>query len=123
MDRFDYVIVGAGTAGCVLADRLSASGEYQVLVIEAGPRDRSPWIHIPIGYGKTMFDSRYNWGFYTEPEAQLNGRKVYCHQNNARAQRNGLRGAPRPRKFLQLRSLILAQLDRRIRPHMHVRLR
>jgi choline dehydrogenase len=77
VDSFDYVIVGAGTAGCVLADRLSASGEHQVLVIEAGPRDRSPWIHIPIGYGKTMFDPRYNWGFYTEPEAELNGRKVY----------------------------------------------
>jgi len=77
MDCFDYVIVGAGTAGCVLAERLSASGEHQVLVIEAGPRDRSPWIHIPIGYGKTMFNPRYNWGFYTEPEPELNGRKVY----------------------------------------------
>ena len=77
MDCFDYVIIGGGTAGCVLANRLSASGEYQVLVIEAGPRDRSPWIHIPIGYGKTMFNPRYNWGFYTEPEPELNGRKVY----------------------------------------------
>lgn len=77
MQHFDYVIVGGGTAGCVLADRLSASGTHQVLVIEAGPRDRSPWIHIPIGYGKTMFNPRYNWGFYTEPEPQLNGRKLY----------------------------------------------
>lgn len=77
MNRYDYVIVGAGTAGCVLADRLSASGEHQVLVIEAGPKDRSPWIHIPIGYGKTMFDPRFNWGFYTEPEPQLNHRRLY----------------------------------------------
>lgn len=76
-NHYDYVIVGAGTAGCVLANRLSASGEFRVLVIEAGPRDRSPWIHIPIGYGKTMFDKRYNWGFYTSPEPELNNRKVY----------------------------------------------
>ena len=75
--EYDYVIVGGGTAGCVLANRLSASGAYRVLVIEAGPADRYPWIHIPIGYAKTMFNPRYNWGFYTEPEPELNGRKLY----------------------------------------------
>lgn len=74
---YDYVIVGGGTAGCVLANRLSASGAYDVLVLEAGPRDRYPWIHIPIGYAKTMFNPRYNWGFYTEPEPELNNRKIY----------------------------------------------
>ena len=76
-DEFDYVIVGAGTAGCVLANRLSESGKYSVLLLEAGPRDLSPWIHIPIGYGKTMFNPKYNWGFYTEPEKELNGRRIY----------------------------------------------
>lgn len=77
MQRFDYVIVGAGSAGCVLANRLSENGKYSVCLLEAGPTDRSPWIHIPIGYGKTMFHKTYNWGFHTEPEAQLNGRRIY----------------------------------------------
>jgi choline dehydrogenase len=79
MDRatFDYVIVGGGTAGCVLANRLSASGRHRVLLLEAGPRDRSPWIHLPIGYGKTMFHPRYNWRFETEPDPGMEGRKLY----------------------------------------------
>src|SRR5437660_7220015 len=75
--EFDYVIVGAGSAGCVLADRLSADGKRRVLLLEAGPRDRSLWIHLPIGYGKTMFHPLYNWGFYTEPEPCMNGRRIY----------------------------------------------
>lgn len=74
---FDYVIVGAGSAGCVLANRLSANGRHTVLLLEAGPRDTYPWIHIPIGYAKTMFHPTVNWGFYTEPEPTMNGRKVY----------------------------------------------
>ena len=75
--QFDYVIVGGGTAGCVLANRLTADGRARVLMLEAGPRDNYIWIHIPIGYGKTMFHPVYNWGFYTEPEAQMKGRKIY----------------------------------------------
>lgn len=75
--NFDYVIVGGGTAGCVLANRLSENGKYSVLMLEAGPRDRYPWIHIPIGYAKTMFHPVYNWRFETEPEPEMNGRKVY----------------------------------------------
>ena len=74
---FDYIVIGAGSAGCVLANRLSADGRHAVLLLEAGPADRSPWIHIPIGYGKTMFHSRYNWRFSTEPEPGMNNRKVY----------------------------------------------
>ncbi len=74
---YDYVVVGGGTAGCVVASRLSESGRYQVLLLEAGPADRYPWIHIPIGYAKTMFNPRYNWGFYTQPEPELNNRKIY----------------------------------------------
>jgi len=74
---FDYVVVGAGSAGCVLANRLSADGARSVLLLEAGPRDTYPWIHIPIGYAKTMFNPRVNWCFYTEPEAGMNGRKIY----------------------------------------------
>ena len=66
---WDYVIVGAGSAGCVLANRLSADGRHSVLLLEAGPPDRYPWIHVPIGYAKTMFNPVYNWCFKTEPEA------------------------------------------------------
>jgi choline dehydrogenase-like flavoprotein len=58
---YDYVIVGAGSAGCVLANRLSADGRHTVLMLEAGPRDSYPWIHVPIGYAKTMFHPAVNW--------------------------------------------------------------
>ena len=75
--EYDYVIVGAGTAGCVLANRLSADGRSSVLLLEAGPPDRYPWIHIPIGYAKTMFHPVYNWRFETEPEPQMHGRRIY----------------------------------------------
>ena len=76
-DEFDFIVVGAGSAGCVLANRLSADGRHRVLLLEAGPRDNYLWIHIPIGYAKTMFHKTYNWGFYTDPEPNLKNRKVY----------------------------------------------
>jgi choline dehydrogenase len=75
--EFDYVIVGAGSSGCVLANRLSADGKTTVAVLEAGPRDKSLWIHLPIGYGKTMWDPKVNWKFQTEPEPNMAGRQVY----------------------------------------------
>ncbi|MCJ2131410.1 GMC family oxidoreductase [Methylobacterium sp. E-045] len=74
---FDFIIIGGGTAGCVLANRLSADSRHRVLMLEAGPRDRSPWIHLPIGYGKTMFHQTLNWGFYTEPEPTMKDRRIY----------------------------------------------
>jgi len=73
----DFVVVGAGSAGCVLANRLSADGRHSVLLLEAGPPDRYPWIHIPIGYARTMFNPRVNWCFHTEPEPAMNGRRIY----------------------------------------------
>jgi len=76
-DAYDYVIVGGGTAGCVLANRLSADGRVSVCVLEAGPEDRYLWIHIPIGYGKTMFHPVYNWGFHTDPDPGMDGRRIY----------------------------------------------
>jgi len=75
--QYDYIIVGAGSAGCVLANRLSADGHHSVLLLEAGPRDWYPWIHIPIGYAKTMFNPTWNWMFKTEPEPTMNGRQIY----------------------------------------------
>ena len=77
MEDFDYVIVGAGTAGCVLAYRLSADGKTRVLVVEAGGSDQTLWIQLPIGYGRTFFDPRVNWMFDTRPDAGLGGRSSY----------------------------------------------
>ncbi len=77
MDVFDYVIVGAGTAGCVLADRLSADGTATVLLLEAGGSDRTLWIQLPIGYGRTFFDRRVNWMYDTEAVPGLGGRQSY----------------------------------------------
>ena len=76
-EAFDYVVVGAGSAGCVLAARLTEDGRHRVLLLEAGPEDRYPWIHIPIGYGKTMFHPVYNWGFHTDPDPGMGGRRLY----------------------------------------------
>ncbi|EKS28838.1 GMC family oxidoreductase [Afipia felis] len=76
-DQFDYIVVGAGSAGCVLANRLSADGRHKVLLLEAGPKDNYLWIHIPIGYGKTMFHKAYNWGYYTDPEPNMKDRRIY----------------------------------------------
>ena len=75
--QFDYVVVGAGSAGCTLAGRLSEDPATRVLLLEAGPADRSPWIHLPIGYGKTMWSARYNWCFHTDPDPNMNGRRIY----------------------------------------------
>ncbi len=75
--RFDFIIVGAGSAGCVLANRLSESGRYRVLLLEAGGRDLNPWIHVPLGYGKLFTDEKVNWRYYTEPEPGLDGRKIF----------------------------------------------
>ena len=76
-DSFDYVIVGAGTAGCVLAHRLSEGGKARVLLLEAGGSDRTLWIQLPIGYGRTFFDPRVNWMYETEPVPALAGRRSY----------------------------------------------
>jgi choline dehydrogenase len=73
---FDYVIVGAGSAGCVLANRLTEHGRT-VLLLEAGPADTYPWIHVPIGYARTMTHPVLNWGFETEPQANMHNRRVY----------------------------------------------
>lgn len=75
--NYDYIIVGAGSAGCVMANRLSASGRYKVLVLEAGGSDQRFWIQTPIGYGRTFFDERVNWKYLTEKDPQTNHRVSY----------------------------------------------
>jgi choline dehydrogenase len=76
-DSYDFVIVGAGSAGCVLAARLSENPATRVLLVEAGPRDTNPWIHIPLGYGKLFNERRVNWMYQSEPEPHLNGRRIF----------------------------------------------
>jgi choline dehydrogenase len=75
-DSFDYIVVGAGSAGCVLANRLTASGRHRVLLLEAGGHDRHIWIHIPLGYGKLFSDRKVNWLYTSEPEAELDNRQI-----------------------------------------------
>ena len=74
--EFDYVIVGAGSAGCVLAHRLTQDPRYRVALLEAGGRDKNMWIHIPVGFAKTLFDPTVNWLFETEPDKKTRNRAI-----------------------------------------------
>jgi choline dehydrogenase len=74
---FDFIIIGAGSAGCILASRLSENGRYSVLLVEAGGSDDSFWFKIPVGYAKSYYNSRVNWMYSTEPEPELANRRLY----------------------------------------------
>ncbi|CAN7681440.1 GMC family oxidoreductase [Rhizobium sp. LjRoot254] len=74
---FDYVIVGAGSAGCVLAEALSRNGRYKVAIVEAGGTDRKFFVQMPLGYGKTFYDKSINWNYYAEPDPGLNGQRDF----------------------------------------------
>ena len=76
-ETFDFIVTGAGSAGCAVAARLSESGRHRVLLLEAGQRDSNPWIHIPIGYHKLYTHNELNWKFESEPVPGLNGRTSY----------------------------------------------
>ena len=76
-DAFDYIVVGAGSAGCVLANRLTEDSRTKVLLLEAGPRDTDRWIRVPLGYGKLFARTDINWAYESEPEPALNGRRVF----------------------------------------------
>jgi 4-pyridoxate dehydrogenase len=78
MKNYDYIIVGAGSAGCTLANRLTEDADARVLVIEAGGWDRDPWIHIPLGWGKILQQRRHDWMYFSEPEPRLNNRPIEC---------------------------------------------
>ena len=74
--EFDYVIVGAGSAGCVLANRLSASGAHRVLLLEAGGKDTDPWIHVPLGYGRHFSNPKVNWLYSSEEDENSGNRRI-----------------------------------------------
>ena len=76
-DTYDYIVTGAGSAGCVVAARLSENGRHRVLLLEAGGKDRSVWIKVPMGYSKLYANAHYNWMYETEPEAELQGRALF----------------------------------------------
>ena len=77
MPEYDYIVIGAGAAGCVLANRLTASPAERLLLLEAGGSDRSPWIQVPIGYGRTFNDPRFNWMYQAEPDPTLDNRSQF----------------------------------------------
>ena len=74
---FDFVVSGAGSAGAAVAARLSEDGRYSVCLLEAGPPDRNPWIHIPLGFAKVYANSAINWCFESQPQKQLNDRRFF----------------------------------------------
>jgi choline dehydrogenase len=76
-EEFDYIVTGAGSAGCAVAARVSESGRYRVLLLEAGPPDRNRWIHVPMGFSRLFADPSVNWMYESEPEPQLGGRTMY----------------------------------------------
>ena len=79
VDRiFDYIIIGAGSAGCTLANRLSEDEDTTILLVEAGGSDRDPLIQVPLGWGKILFNRLHDWGYFTEPEPALNNREIEC---------------------------------------------
>ena len=75
-EHYDYIVVGAGSAGCVLANRLSEDPRNRVLLLEAGGRDNYHWVHIPVGYLYCIGNPRTDWGYKTEPDPGLNGRQL-----------------------------------------------
>ena len=97
----DYVILGGGSAGCVLATRLSEDPGTSVTLLEAGPWDRNPWIHIPMGFARLYVTKKFDWNYQTEAEGELGGRSVYWPRGRViggSGSVNGLvflRGSPR----------------------------
>src|SRR3546814_16843507 len=96
-EAYDFIVTGAGSAGCALAARLSESGRHRVLLLEAGARDTYPWIHVPLGYHKTFVNPRVNWMFESEPEPELNGRVLYQPRGKVLGGPSSINGIERKR--------------------------
>ena len=99
---FDYIIVGAGSAGCVLANRLSANPRTSVLLVEAGGSDRHPYIAAPAGFLKTFADPRFNWCFTTEPGAAIGNRAIHFPRGKVLGGSSSINGPLRERTGTRL---------------------
>ena len=76
-ETFDYIVVGAGSAGCVVANRLSESGKYSVALVEAGNSDKKFWVNMPLGIGQMLTNPNFAWQYHTEAETALQGQSIY----------------------------------------------
>jgi len=90
IEKFDYVIIGAGSAGCIIANRLSACGKYSVCVVEAGPKDWHPMLYIPAGFIKTLVNPRFNWMYSSEPRQSARWIKFNQRYGLQQRAKNGL---------------------------------
>lgn len=93
--EYDYIIVGAGSAGCVLANRLSEDPDVRVLVLEAGPKDRSLYIHMPAALSYPLADDKFNWFYQSEPEPFMDGRSIYCPRGRVLGGSSSINGIDR----------------------------
>ena len=75
---YDYIIIGAGSAGCVLANRLTENPDVSVLLVEAGGPDSDPLIRVPLAWGKMLLERKHDWGYFAEPEDSVDGRAIEC---------------------------------------------
>ena len=100
-EQFDYIVVGAGSAGCVLANRLSEDAHCKVLLLEAGKSDRHPWISLPLKFRDLMTVKRWNWGYDTEPEPFLDNRAIYVPRGRVLGGSSSINGMIYSRGHLQ----------------------